>query len=159
MPVMTKTPAGEEIVILSRHEYDTLLAATDDDATDAGRANQILAELANGTEILLTDDEMDQLLAAKTPLAFWRKKRGLTQEALSKQAHVAQGFLSEIENGSKSGDIQTIARIARALGVVMDDLVIEKAQDRPKRRSGRRATRQVGKKKANEGRTAQRKLA
>jgi transcriptional regulator with XRE-family HTH domain len=128
MPVMTKTPKGDDIVILSRAEYDALtMEQRDEDAADAAHANRILAELARGSETLLTSEQADELLAAKTPFAFWRKHRGMTQEALSKLVGVAQGFISEIENGSKTGDVQTLAAIARALEISLDDLVIPKA--------------------------------
>jgi DNA-binding XRE family transcriptional regulator len=121
MPVMTKTPKGDEIVILSRAEYEALTTIPDEDAADVAHANRILAGLAEGSETLA-----DELLAAKTPLAFWRKHRGLTQKALSKLVGVAQGFISEIENGSKTGDVQTLAAVARALEISLDDLVIPK---------------------------------
>jgi transcriptional regulator with XRE-family HTH domain len=124
---MTKTPKGDEIVILSRAEYEALaMGRRDEDAADAARANRILADIATGSETLLTSEEADALLAAKTPLAFWRKHRGMTQEALSKLVGVAQGFISEIENGSKTGDVQTLAVVARALEISLDDLVIIK---------------------------------
>jgi len=127
MPVMTKTPQGDDIVILSRAEYDALtFGRRDEDAADAARANNILADIERGTETLLTSEQASQLLEAKTPLAFWRKHRGITQEALSKSVGVAQGFISEIENGAKTGDVQTLAVIARALEVSLDDLVIPK---------------------------------
>jgi transcriptional regulator with XRE-family HTH domain len=127
MPVMTRTPKGDEIVILSRAEYDALTAERSaEDAADVAHANRILAELAGGSETLLTSEQADALLAAKTPLAFWRKHRGLTQEALSKLVGVAQGFISEIENGSKTGDVQTLAAAARALQISLNDLVIPK---------------------------------
>jgi transcriptional regulator with XRE-family HTH domain len=127
MPVMTRTPKGDEIVILSRAEYDALTTGrSDEDAADVAHANRILAELAEGSETVLTSEQADELLAAKTPLAFWRKHRGLTQEALSKLVGVAQGFISEIENGSKTGDVQTLAALARALEISLDDLVIPK---------------------------------
>ena len=128
MPVMTKTPQGDDIVILSRAEYDTLTSGRrDEDVADAARANNILADIERGTEILLTGEQASQLLEAKTPLAFWRKHRGMTQEALSKSVGVAQGFISEIENGAKTGDVQTLAVIARALEVSLDDLVIPRS--------------------------------
>ena len=127
MPVMTKTPLGDDIVILSRAEYDALtFGRSDEDAADAARANNILADIERGTETLLTSEQASQLLEAKTPLAFWRKHRGVTQEALSKSVGVAQGFISEIENGAKTGDVQTLAVIARALEISLDDLVIPK---------------------------------
>jgi transcriptional regulator with XRE-family HTH domain len=127
MPVMTKTPQGDDIVILSRAEYDALaLGRPDEDAADAAHANSILADIESGTETLLTGEQANQLLSAKTPLAFWRKHRGMTQEALSKSIGVAQGFVSEIENGTKTGDVQTLANMARVLTISLDDLVIAK---------------------------------
>jgi DNA-binding XRE family transcriptional regulator len=136
MPVMTKTPKGDDIVILSRAEYDALtMEQRDEDAADAAHANRILADIARGSETLLTSEQVDGLLAAKTPLAFWRKHRGLTQETLSKLVGVAQGFISQIENGSKTGDVQTLAAIARVLKISLDDLVIPKPPRFSKSRS------------------------
>src|SRR3954452_12863392 len=126
MPVMTKTPQGDDIVILSRAEYDALTAGRREDAADAAHANNILADIESGTETLLTSEQANQLLSAKTPLAFWRKHRGMTQETLSKCIGVAQGFVSEIENGTKTGDVQTLANMARVLAISLDDLVIAK---------------------------------
>jgi transcriptional regulator with XRE-family HTH domain len=127
MPVMTKTPQGDDIVILSRAEYDALIVGRrDEDAADAAHANKILADIAKDAEPLLTSEEANQLLGAKTPLAFWRKHRGVTQETLSKAIGVAQGFISEIENGTKTGDVQTLAAMARMLAISLDDLVIPK---------------------------------
>jgi DNA-binding XRE family transcriptional regulator len=120
MPVMTKSPAGDEIVILSRAEYESLLASRDEDEADAATARARLSEGAGDT---LTSAEVDALLAAPTPLAFWRKKRGLTQQKLATAAGVGQGFLSEIEAGKKTGDVGTLKRIAEALALRLDDLV------------------------------------
>jgi transcriptional regulator with XRE-family HTH domain len=66
---------------------------------------------------------VDELLAARTPLAFWRKKRGLTQTDLATAAGIAQGFLSEIESGLKTGDVTVLQRIASALGISLLELV------------------------------------
>ena len=119
MPVMTKTPKGDEIVILSRKEYDRLLVAANEDATDAAVAKKAI----NRNEETLSEAEMDELLAARTPLAFWRKKRGLTQADLARAAGIAQGFLSEIESGLKTGDVTVLQRIAAALEISLLDLV------------------------------------
>jgi transcriptional regulator with XRE-family HTH domain len=122
---MTKTPQGDDIVILSRAEYDALTVDRhDEDALDAASANSILAGIERGAETLLTSEQADQLLDAKSPLAFWRKHRRMTQAALSQSIGVAQGFISEIENGTKTGDVQTLAAIARVLAIALDDLVI-----------------------------------
>ena len=127
MPVMTKTPQGEDIVILSRAEYDALASGWgNEDAVDTAHANSILANIERGTETLLTSEQANELLNAKTPLSFWRKHRGVTQQVLSKSIGVAQGFISEIENGTKTGDVQTLAAIAKFLVISVDDLVIAK---------------------------------
>jgi ribosome-binding protein aMBF1 (putative translation factor) len=119
MPVITKSPQGDDIVILSRKEYDRLLVAANEDVIDAAIARRAIAR----DEETLSESEMDDLLAARTPLAFWRKKRGLTQMELAKAADIAQGFLSEIESGLKTGDVTVLQRIAIALEISLLELV------------------------------------
>jgi DNA-binding XRE family transcriptional regulator len=114
MPVMTKTPKGDDIVILARKEYDQLIAAAGENAADAEAARRALDRLKK-REHSLTSAEMDQPLAAKTPLAFYRKRAGWTQANLAERTGIAQGFLSEIETGRKSGDVQTLRKIADLL--------------------------------------------
>lgn len=76
MPVMTKSPKGDEIVILSRDEYDRLIAAHED-RTDAKTARRVIAQIASGAEAVLSESELGEFLK-KTPLSFWRKKRRMT---------------------------------------------------------------------------------
>ena len=45
MPVMTKSPQGDDIVILSREEYDQLVAAADEDASDAETLRRSIARV------------------------------------------------------------------------------------------------------------------
>ncbi|HWL18757.1 MAG TPA: helix-turn-helix transcriptional regulator [Bradyrhizobium sp.] len=122
MPVMTKSPNGDEIVILSRDEYDRLIAA-DEDMKDAKTARRIIEQIASGEETVLSEPELDEFLKAKTPLSFWRKKRRMTQADLAKAADIAQGFISEIESGQKPGTPATLKKIAQALNIKIDDLI------------------------------------
>src|SRR5215207_9959088 len=103
-PQTIQTPSGEEMVVLSRAEYDALVSATED-LEDILAAERSLARIAAGEEELITDAEMSDYLDAPTPLAFWRKKRGLTQAALAERVGVTQAYLSEIENGKKEARI------------------------------------------------------
>ena len=130
MPVMTKTPKGEDIVILSRKEYETLVASVSDDAADAEALRRSIGRVKSGEDHTLTSAEIDELLASKTPLAFYRKKHGLTQAALAQRIGIAQGFLSEIEAGFKAGDIRTLRKIADELRISLDDLVPQRKQNR-----------------------------
>jgi DNA-binding XRE family transcriptional regulator len=117
-----KSPGGEDMVLLSIDEYERLIEAAED-LRDIEIGEQRIREIENGESEFLTSAEVDELLAAKTPLAFWRKKRGLTQIALAQETGVAQGFLSEIESGQKPGTAATLKKIADALRIKVDDLI------------------------------------
>lgn len=120
--IMTKSPAGEDIVILSRTEYEDLLDVRDD-LTEAVQAREIGARIDSGAEEMLSAAELDDFLAASTPLAFWRRKRGFTQAALAAHTGISQGYLSELESGRKTGDVAILKTIATALKLKIDDLV------------------------------------
>jgi hypothetical protein len=65
MPIMTKSPNGDEIVILSREEYDRLIAAAED-AADARTARRVLDDIARGAEIVLSESEAEEFLRTET---------------------------------------------------------------------------------------------
>jgi DNA-binding XRE family transcriptional regulator len=111
------SPSGEELVVLPRRDYEDLI--------DALSAQKIEAALVNGREELLADEEASALLEAPTLLAFWRKKRGKTQSQLAAEVGVSQNFLSDLERGKAKGEVTLYARLARQLGVSIDDLVPE----------------------------------
>ena len=54
-----------------------------------------------------------------------RKERGMTQEALAEAAEISVPHLSHIETGSKGAGVETLVRIAAALGVTADRLLAE----------------------------------
>jgi ribosome-binding protein aMBF1 (putative translation factor) len=129
MPVMTKGPQGDDIVILSRKEYDQLVAAANEDARDAETLRRSIVRVKSGEEETFTSAEVDAFLAAKTPLAFFRKKRRMSQDDLAKRTGITQGYLSEIEIGRKSGDVRTLRKLADALKVSLDSLVPEESSE------------------------------
>jgi DNA-binding XRE family transcriptional regulator len=66
---------------------------------------------------------IDRLIAGDHPIRVWREHRGLKSQELARQARISPALLSEIENGKKEGSIKTLAALARALRVDLDDLV------------------------------------
>jgi len=53
-----------------------------------------------------------------------RNKKGLTQDALAKKAELPYTTLTKIESGViTKPTIQTVAKIAKGLGVSIDDLI------------------------------------
>lgn len=111
------TPGGEELAILPASEYEDLR-----DALDHATA---LSDYRAGRDEGLSLEEVDALLAAATPLAFWRAKRSLTQAALAKAAETTQPHIADLESGKHGGSLEIMARIAKALRIKVDDLVTE----------------------------------
>jgi DNA-binding XRE family transcriptional regulator len=113
-PQIITSPSGEELVVFPRRVYEDLV--------DALAARKVDAALAAGREELLTAEETAALVAAPTPLAFWRKKRGKTQSELAAEIGVSQNFLSDLERGKAKGDVSLFGKLARRLRVQMEDL-------------------------------------
>jgi transcriptional regulator with XRE-family HTH domain len=52
-----------------------------------------------------------------------RRDKGLSQEELASRAEVHQTYLSGVERGVRNASILVLARIAKALGVDIEELV------------------------------------
>lgn len=137
-PVHTRTPSGEEIVILPAEDYARLLELAED-ARDLAIAEAALENLRSGKAELLTETEVREYLAAPTPLSFWRKRRGLTQAALAKEVAISQAYLAQIERGKRTGDIQLYRRLAGALRLEIEDVAPPAEEPPLKRGAGRSA--------------------
>ena len=98
-------------------------STSDDGPYAAARHARSMAALARGDEELLTAAEARALAEAPTPLAFWRRKRVLTQAAPGKAAGVTQNYIAALESGARKGDPALFKRMAAGLGVRMEDLV------------------------------------
>jgi len=54
----------------------------------------------------------------------WRKKKNLTQDALTKKANIPYTTLAKIESDViQNPSLQTITKIAEGLGITLDDLI------------------------------------
>ena len=116
MPIPTTiSPDGERLVTMTAEEYQDLI-----DARDAAVA---MRDIAAGTMPTVAEADLDAYLAAPTPLAFWRKHRGLTQIEVSQAADISQPYLAQLENGQREGAVSVYARLAKVLHVRIDDLV------------------------------------
>jgi len=57
-------------------------------------------------------------------LAKLRREKGLTQEGLARKADISFHTVVKLESGGiKNPKIETVVKIARALGIKMDDLL------------------------------------
>ena len=65
----------------------------------------------------------DRLLAGENPIRAYRNHRGMKQGELAAAAGIHPVYLSQIETGKRTGSARTLAAIAGALGVGVDDLI------------------------------------
>lgn len=109
------TPNGEEMAVLPRAELEALA-----EAADHARA---IADYRSGRLPGLSPDETREFVASTSPLAFWRKYRGLTQAALATRVGIAQNYLSDIENGKRTGPVELWMKLGKALEIPLEALV------------------------------------
>ncbi len=119
-PQTIMSPSGEEMIVLSRRDYDALLAGLgDEDAEDrAGSAlvSDAIDGLAKG-EIVTCPFWVAAIVADDRPLRALRKRAGLTQQELAAAAGVSQGFIADIEAGAKKPGGDTLERLSKALKI------------------------------------------
>ena len=104
-----------DTITLSRSEYEDLL-----DIRDAAIARR---EIAEGRQELMTTADVEVYLAAPSPLAFWRERRGLTMSALAAAVNVPADQLQVLEDGGRSDSLSLYAKLAKVLRIRLEDIV------------------------------------
>ena len=121
-PQFIRTPGGEELVVLSRADYDALLTRSDYDAEDEDDIaiyDARKAELAAGS-VALPPEVSAAILRGESRLRAIRGWRDETQLHLASKTGIGQGYLSDLESGRRIGTSETIAKLAEALDVPVD---------------------------------------
>lgn len=120
------SPTGEELVLISRVEYDRLTMAhaeAIEDALDIAEAEEIMALVRAGKMETFPASLVERLTTGENRVLVWREYRGLSQRALARAAAISAGHLSDIEHGRRCGSVDALKRIAGALKVQIDDLI------------------------------------
>lgn len=107
-----------EMITITRAEYDRLREAAEDLA-DMQAYDQAIA--AGGEAIPL--EVVKRMIDGENPLRVYREFRGMTQSSLAAAADVNRVQIADIEAGRSNGSIETVRKLAEALGVTIDDLV------------------------------------
>ncbi len=108
---------GKGYILLSEEDYEDLV--------DSLEAQIVLARIAAGEETWPLEI-VEARANGENSIAVFRKYRGLTVSDLAASAGISQPYLSEIEGGKKTGSVAVLKRIATALNVDLDDLVMER---------------------------------
>ena len=117
-----RTPNGEELAVLPRAEYEALLERANheaEDADDVAIYDARKAELAAGGG-LLPAGVSAAILRGDSRLKAIRNWRGETQLHLNFKTGIGQGYLSDLESGRRTGNPETIAKLAQALDVPVE---------------------------------------
>jgi DNA-binding XRE family transcriptional regulator len=114
---IVRTGDGEDVVQLSRAAYDALL-----DERDMLASQLAASRVADGLETPVAAEDIETYFAAPSPLVFWRAKRGMSPADLADRAGITVDLLRSAESGDTPIDLATAARLARVLGIGIDDL-------------------------------------
>lgn len=117
-----KSPSGDEMVVLSRAEYDALVEAAEMLA-DVAAYDRAKARIAAGEDEMIPAEFVYRMMDGESPLRVWRDFRNLSAKDLAAQAGISTAYLSEIETGKKEGSLSVLKGIAKALNVDLDDLL------------------------------------
>jgi len=119
-PQIIKTPAGEELVVLPKADYEALVHAADEAMEDAADIAIYDARKADAVAAApLPADISMAILRGESRLRAVRKWRGLTQSELADRAGLTQGFLSDLESHRRTASADTAERLAGALEVTV----------------------------------------
>lgn len=111
-----------DLITITRAEYERLREAAEDLA-DIETYNRVKADLAAGREELIPSEFVHRMIDGENPVRVFREFRGMTQTALAAASGVNRVQIADIEAKRKTGSVQTLRKLAVALGVTIDDLV------------------------------------
>lgn len=134
-----KTEGGEELIVLTRRQFDEMQGASEDRVVISKRDYTRLKARAGEAE---AEDEMANeiaraararraregdtalpgwlsaaILAGDHPIRAARRRAGLSQMELSAKSGIGQGHLSDVEGGKKGLSGAALARVAAELGI------------------------------------------
>lgn len=110
-----KNTQGDDLVVLTRAEYEAL-------ANDADTAAFDEAKRTSAATVISADDMKAIIAGDLHPLTAWRQAAGLTQTQLARATGVRAATISDIESGKIDPRLSTMKALARELGVDVDDI-------------------------------------
>jgi DNA-binding XRE family transcriptional regulator len=106
---------GKPFVLVPEEEFEDMM--------DVIMAKEVLARIEAGEETWPAE-LVYELLETDSRIRTYRNYRRMTVSDLAAAAGISQPYLSEIESGKKTGSVDVLKRIAAALKVDLDDIVV-----------------------------------
>jgi DNA-binding XRE family transcriptional regulator len=102
-------------------EYQALLDLAED-AEDAARLTRFARRYPRGEVETVPVAVVDRLLAGESRLRVWREHRDMTAAKLAATVGITPAHVSKLEAGKGEPSVALLRRLAKALGVQLDDL-------------------------------------
>ena len=113
-----KTPSGEEMVVLSKADYDELIRIAEEATEDAADVAAFDAAMANPEGLEPLPFEVSQhILKGAGLLKALRLWRDVGQVKLASDTGTSQGFISDLESGRRKMTDEVARKLATALNV------------------------------------------
>lgn len=109
-----------DTITIDRAEYEALLEDRET-LSDIQSFDRAMADYK--PENMIPDSFVERLLNGESPVAVYRDFRGMTQAELSRKTGVNRVQIIDIEKGRKKGSVETLSKLASALGVQIEDLL------------------------------------
>jgi hypothetical protein len=119
------TPGGEEMAVLPRADYERLLEEAEM-MEDIAALEEAQRALAAGEDELIPAEFAHRILDGESTIRVWREFRGLSPELLASRAGVGADRLADLEALSRPSESEEVQAIAAALGLDVDDLVMNR---------------------------------
>ena len=113
-----------EWAILPYEEYLQLMDQAEM-LQDVNDYDQIVIAVEKGEEETLPAELAYALVEGENPIKAWREYRRLTQKQLADAAGISIPFVSQIESEKRKASTKIMIRLAKALQVMVDDLLSE----------------------------------
>ena len=112
------TSTGEEMAVIPKDDYETLLAALED-KLDLIECKQIIEDIKSSGEETFPF-ELIERLTQENSIRVMREYRKFTLEELANKADINKGYLSSLENDKRKGSNKVREKIAVALSLDTD---------------------------------------
>ena len=111
-----------EWAVIPYNEYKKLYEAYQD-AEDIRAIEENLAAIQSGKEMAIPGEITFAVLEGVSPIRAWRQYKNIKMKDLAKQVGISSAYLSQIENKKRNPTVETLKRIAAALGLDIEMLV------------------------------------
>jgi DNA-binding XRE family transcriptional regulator len=118
-----KTPSGDEMVILPKADYDELIGSHASEDSGLRTARKVLDRVRAGTEPVIPVEVYKlNKIEGLSRIRAWRVYRKMDIPTLARKIKKSPSYVTQLENGTRKGTLETMYKLATAVGTTIDCL-------------------------------------